>query len=237
MTGNTVYKNVTAGINVEGTSTGRRSRTTSASTTGSRARARTATSASTRLDRGTTLDYDQVYLTTPGHAAHLGRGPATPRWRRSRRATGQEAHGIQADPKWSESGRRRLPPDRRLARDRLGQLERTRRDVVGRRGLRTGRRPDHRRHRRRRPHLRRPRRVRVPRTGARPHRPQPRHRDRRRRYGADVHGRGLRRGQQRPRRRHRLDHVLARPRRLLHAQHVYGDEGRRAQRHGDCRRR
>ena len=48
---NTVYKNVTAGINVEGGSTGARSRTTSASTTASRARARTATSASTRARR------------------------------------------------------------------------------------------------------------------------------------------------------------------------------------------
>ena len=48
---NSVYKNVTAGINVEGRLPARRSRTTSASTTGSTARARIATSGSSTARR------------------------------------------------------------------------------------------------------------------------------------------------------------------------------------------
>ena len=100
---NTVYKNVTAGINVEGTSTGV---TIANNISVDNGIASPRTHSDIRVDSGstsgTTLDYDLVYLSTPDtlviwNSVGYTTLPAL------RAASGQETHGIQADPKFANA--------------------------------------------------------------------------------------------------------------------------------------
>jgi parallel beta-helix repeat protein len=100
VTGNTVYKSVTAGINVEGTSTA--TITNNISVDNGIASPRT--HGDIRVDigstTGTTLDYDQVYLTSPDTLLIWG-GSSYTSLVGFQTASGQETHGIQASPRWS----------------------------------------------------------------------------------------------------------------------------------------
>jgi parallel beta-helix repeat protein len=98
---NSVYKNVTAGINVEGNSTGATITNNIAVDNGI---ASPRTHSNIRIERGstsgTTMDYDLVYLTTPDTLLIWDSQNYTS-LAAFRSATGQEAHGIQASPKWT----------------------------------------------------------------------------------------------------------------------------------------
>ncbi|TML89627.1 MAG: hypothetical protein E6G06_14165, partial [Actinobacteria bacterium] len=100
VTGNTLYKSVTAGINFEGTSTG----TISDNISVDNGIASPRTHSDIRVDvgstTGTTVDYDQVYLTTPDMLFIWGSSSYTS-LAAFQAATGQEAHGIAAAPRWN----------------------------------------------------------------------------------------------------------------------------------------
>ena len=100
---NSVYKNVTAGINVEGNSTGATITNNIAVDNGI---ASPRTHSDIRIERGstsgTTMDYDLVYLTTPDTLLIWDSQNYTS-LAAFRSATGQEAHGIQASPKWASA--------------------------------------------------------------------------------------------------------------------------------------
>ena len=97
---NTVYKNVTAGINVEGTSTGVTLANNIAVDNGI---ASPRTHSNIRVDSssisGTTMDYELVYLTTPDTML-IWNSVGYTSLAAFRVASGQETHGVQADPKW-----------------------------------------------------------------------------------------------------------------------------------------
>jgi len=100
ITSNSVYKNVTAGINVEGNSTG----TTLANNISVDNGIGSATTrGNVRVDStstsGTTLDYDIVFLHTPDVMMTWGSTKYSS-LAAFVSATGQETHGIQADPLW-----------------------------------------------------------------------------------------------------------------------------------------
>jgi parallel beta-helix repeat protein len=100
---NTVYKNTTSGINVEGNSTGVTIANNISVDNGinsPRSHGNILVDASSTP--GTTMDFDLVYLSTPdkllvwGSSSFLSLSGF-------RSATGREAHGIQADPKWIDA--------------------------------------------------------------------------------------------------------------------------------------
>ena len=99
--GNSVYRNVTAGINLEGSSTGGLLANNISVDNGINS---PRTSSNIRVDStsttGTSIDYDLVFLHQPstmfiwGSSFYSSLAALTA-------ATGQEAHGIQADPGWA----------------------------------------------------------------------------------------------------------------------------------------
>jgi len=97
---NSVYKNVTAGINVEGQSTGTTVANNIAVDNGIKS---PRTHSNIRVEQGstagTTVDYDQVYLSTPDTML-IWNSVSYTSLEAFQAASGQEAHGIQADPKW-----------------------------------------------------------------------------------------------------------------------------------------
>ena len=98
---NTVYKNVTAGINIEGTSTGV---TVANNISVDNGIASPRTHSNIRVESGstsgTTLDYNLLNLSTPDVMA-IWNSVSYNSLAAFRSATGQETHGIQADPKWA----------------------------------------------------------------------------------------------------------------------------------------
>ena len=97
---NTVYKNVTAGINVEGTSPGATIENNIAVDNGINS---PRTKSNIRVDSnstsGTTVDFNLVYLSVSGQVMYVW-GSSSYTSLAAFRATGQEAHGIQANPQW-----------------------------------------------------------------------------------------------------------------------------------------
>ncbi|MFL5928033.1 MAG: nitrous oxide reductase family maturation protein NosD, partial [Gaiellaceae bacterium] len=100
VTGNTVYKSVTAGINVEGTNTA----TISNNISVDNGIASPRTHSNIRVDvgstAGTTVDYDQVYLNTPDMMMIWGNSSFSS-LDAFRTATRQETQGIEAAPRWA----------------------------------------------------------------------------------------------------------------------------------------
>ena len=98
---NTAYKNVTAGINVEGNSTGA---TLSNNVSVDNGIKSPRTHSDIRIENGstagTTMDYDLVYLTVPDTIL-IWSSTSYSSLAAFRSASGQEAHGIQADPRWA----------------------------------------------------------------------------------------------------------------------------------------
>jgi parallel beta-helix repeat protein len=98
---NTVYGNVTAGINVEAGSTGT---IVADNISGDNGITSPRTHSDIRVERGstrgTTLDSDLVYLSAPATLVIWSSVPYKT-LAAFRDATGQEAHGIEADPGWS----------------------------------------------------------------------------------------------------------------------------------------
>ena len=100
---NTVYKNVTAGINVEGTSTGATLANNVSVDNGIKS---PRTHSDIRIEKGstdgTTMDYDLVWLTVPDTVL-IWNSTSYSSLAAFQAATGQEPHGIQADPRWESS--------------------------------------------------------------------------------------------------------------------------------------
>jgi parallel beta-helix repeat protein len=101
---NTVYDNVTAGINVEGGSTGAALANNISVDNGIKS---PRTHSNIRIERGstagTTLDHDLVFLTTPD-TMMIWDSTSYSSLAAFQAASGQEAHGIQADPRWVSPG-------------------------------------------------------------------------------------------------------------------------------------
>jgi parallel beta-helix repeat protein len=98
---NTAYKNVTAGINVEGGSTGARLANNVSVDNGIKSpRTHSDIRVEAGSTAGTTMDYDLVYLTVPDTIL-IWNSTSYSSLAAFRSATGQEAHGIQADPRWA----------------------------------------------------------------------------------------------------------------------------------------
>jgi len=101
---NTVYNNVTAGINVEGSSTGATVENNISVDNGINS---PRTHSDIRVDStstsGATVNYNVVYLTTPDTLYVWGSTSYTS-LAAFQAATGQEAHGVQADPQWVSTG-------------------------------------------------------------------------------------------------------------------------------------
>jgi parallel beta-helix repeat protein len=97
---NTVYGNVTAGINVEGGATGGTLANNISVDNGIKS---PRTHSNIRIEHGstagTTLDHDLVYLSTPDTML-IWDSVSYSSLAAFQAASGQEAHGIQADPKW-----------------------------------------------------------------------------------------------------------------------------------------
>jgi len=110
--GNTAYNNVTAGINVEGTSTGATVENNISVDNGIKS---PRTHSDIRIEHGstdgTTVDYNLVYLTVPD-TVEIWDSISYSSLSAYQAATGQEAHGIFADPRWFDpaSGDFRLRP-------------------------------------------------------------------------------------------------------------------------------
>jgi parallel beta-helix repeat protein len=102
--GNTVYGNVTAGINVEGGSTGA---TIANNISVDNGIASPRTHSDIRVEQGstagTTMDYDLVHLTT-ADTLLIWNSVSYKSLSAFQAASGQEAHGIDADPRWSAAG-------------------------------------------------------------------------------------------------------------------------------------
>ncbi len=103
--GNTVYKNVTSGIQAEGNSTGATIVNNISVDNGINSpRTRSNIRVEAGSTAGTTMDYNLVYLTQPDTLLIWDSVNYTS-LAAFQAATGQEAHGIQADPRWvSASG-------------------------------------------------------------------------------------------------------------------------------------
>jgi parallel beta-helix repeat protein len=104
---NTVYGNTTAGINVEGTpgTTASSGATLANNISVDNALHNTfGQKGNIRVDvnsvPGTTINYDQIFLTSPGTMFNWN-GKTYASLAALTAATGQEAHGIQADPQWT----------------------------------------------------------------------------------------------------------------------------------------
>ena len=97
---NTVYNNHTAGINVEGTSTGA---TVENNISVDNGLTSSTTKGDIRVDStaatGTTVNYDLVYLTSPGSLMTWG-STTYSTLAAFTAASGQETHGVAADPLW-----------------------------------------------------------------------------------------------------------------------------------------
>lgn len=110
--GNTAYNNVTAGINVEGTSTGATVENNISVDNGIKS---PRTHSDIRIENGstagTTVDYNLVYLTVPD-TVEIWDSVSYSSLAAYQAATGQEAHGIFADPRWFDpaNGDFRLRP-------------------------------------------------------------------------------------------------------------------------------
>ncbi|HXD70002.1 MAG TPA: right-handed parallel beta-helix repeat-containing protein, partial [Gaiellales bacterium] len=102
--GNTVYGNVTAGINIEGGSTGA---TVADNISVDNGIGSPRTHSDIRVEQGstagTTMDYDLVHLTTPDTLL-IWSSVSYKSLSAFQAASGQEAHGIDADPRWSAPG-------------------------------------------------------------------------------------------------------------------------------------
>lgn len=102
--GNTVYRNVTAGINLEGTSTGGYLRNNISVDNGINS---PRTSSNIRVDSqsisGATADYNLVWL-TGGSIQYAWGSTSYTSLAAMQQATGQEAQGRQADPLWAAPG-------------------------------------------------------------------------------------------------------------------------------------
>jgi parallel beta-helix repeat protein len=110
--GNTAYNNVTAGINVEGTSTGATVENNISVDNGIKS---PRTHSDIRIERGstagTTVDYNLVWLTVPD-TVEIWESVSYSSLEAYRAASGQETHGIFADPNWFDpaAGDFRLRP-------------------------------------------------------------------------------------------------------------------------------
>jgi len=100
VTGNTVYKSVTAGINVEGTSTATISNNVSVDNGIASPRTHSDIRVDVGSTSGTSVDYDEVYLTTPD-TLYIWGSSSYSSLAAFQAASGQEQHGIQANPKWA----------------------------------------------------------------------------------------------------------------------------------------
>jgi parallel beta-helix repeat protein len=101
---NSVYKNVTAGINVEGQSTGGTLANNISVDNGIKSpRTHSDIRVESGSTAGTTMDHDLVYLTT-ADTLLIWNSINYTSLAAFQAASGQEAHGIQADPKWSSPG-------------------------------------------------------------------------------------------------------------------------------------
>jgi parallel beta-helix repeat protein len=102
--GNTVYGNVTAGINVEGGSTGA---TIADNISVDNGIGSPRTHSDIRVEQGstagTTMDYDLVHLTT-ADTLLIWNSVSYKSLSAFQAASGQEAHGIDADPRWKAPG-------------------------------------------------------------------------------------------------------------------------------------
>ena len=102
--GNTVYGNVTAGINVEGGSTGA---TVADNISVDNGIGSPRTHSDIRIEQGstagTTVDYDLVHLTT-SDTLLIWNSVSYKSLAAFQAASGQEAHGIDADPRWRAPG-------------------------------------------------------------------------------------------------------------------------------------
>ena len=165
--GNSVYKNVTAGINVEGNSTGATVANNISVDNGLKS---PRTHSDIRIEHGstagTTVDNDLVYLTT-ADTLLIWDSVSYSTLAAFQAASGQEAHGIAADPRWvSMSGAdfhlRAGSPAIDSGNSVVSGWPNT-----GPRGAGAGRRPCHAQHGSGSSPLRRPRRVRVPALGLR----------------------------------------------------------------------
>jgi parallel beta-helix repeat protein len=101
---NTVYNNVTAGINVEGNATGATVANNISVDNGIRSpRTHSDIRVESGSTAGTTMDYNLVYLTRPDTLL-IWNSVSYTSLAAFQAATGQEAHGIQADPRWANVG-------------------------------------------------------------------------------------------------------------------------------------
>jgi len=101
---NSVYKNVTAGINVEGQSTGGTLANNISVDNGIKSpRTHSDIRVESGSTAGTTMDHDLIYLTT-ADTLLIWNSINYTSLAAFQAASGQEAHGIQADPKWSSPG-------------------------------------------------------------------------------------------------------------------------------------
>lgn len=101
--GNTIYRNSTAGINLEGTTESPSSGTLANNISVDNGVGSTRTRGNIRVDSsavpGTTMNTDMVFLTSPGTMVQWGTGFYSS-LASFRAATGQESNGIEADPRW-----------------------------------------------------------------------------------------------------------------------------------------
>jgi parallel beta-helix repeat protein len=99
---NSVYKNVTAGLNVEGTSTGATIENNIAVDNGINSpRTHTNIRVEAGSTDGTTMDYNLAYLTV-ADSLLVWNSVTYYTLESFQAATGQEAHGLQADPLWAD---------------------------------------------------------------------------------------------------------------------------------------
>ncbi|HXM53763.1 MAG TPA: right-handed parallel beta-helix repeat-containing protein [Candidatus Dormibacteraeota bacterium] len=99
--GNSVYDNVTAGINVEGSSTGTVVADNVSVNNGINSpRSKGNLRVDSTSQSGTTIDYDLVYLTSSGTVVVWGSTSYPSLAAFQAAAPGQETHGVQADPRW-----------------------------------------------------------------------------------------------------------------------------------------
>ncbi len=102
---NTVYDNVTAGINVEGTSTGATIENNLSVDNGVNS---PRTKSNLRVDStstsGATVNYNLVYLSVSGQVMYVWGSKSYSSLAAFQAATGQESHGRQANPSWVSTG-------------------------------------------------------------------------------------------------------------------------------------
>jgi hypothetical protein len=98
---NTVYRNVTAGINIEGNSTGSTVANNIAVDNGIQSpRTHSNIRVESGSTSGTTMNDNLVFLTVPGEVLLIWNSVSYTSLASFQSATGQESRGIQADPRW-----------------------------------------------------------------------------------------------------------------------------------------